>query len=124
MPMTNPYAAYTMAQKRTAGGRPLEAEAFIKSVRLLERAQLRPYDQHVLATALRHTWMVWTVVQASLANRRHPMPEKLKADILSLSVFVDRQIVRAMREGGSYGLQPLIDVNLDMARAQSAAGTP
>lgn len=115
--MTNPAAqAYHRTQRASLKGRPSEAQVFAKAVALLNDAQARPGDRSAYRDALVFNQNLWTVVQAGLIEPACQLPDGLKSDLLSVSLFVDRQTFAAMASPAAAGnLQPLIEIDRDVA---------
>ena len=107
---------YRKAQMLAPTPRAIEAAAFSKATRLLVEAQADPQDYDAYAAALQFNRKLWTVLQADVADDCNPLPGNVKSDFLSLSLFVDRQTVKALANPRPAYLQPLIDINRDIAR--------
>jgi flagellar protein FlaF len=52
---------------------------------------------------------MWSVLAADCANPNNQLPTQLRANIISLSLWVNRHTSAIMRNDGEFG--PLIDVN-------------
>jgi len=107
---------YQRAQKLAASPRAAEAAAFSKAVLLLTRAGKRPDDYDAYAKALEFNRTLWTVLQADVADAANPLPDDVKSDLLSLSLFVDKQTVKALAQPASENLAPLIEIDRNLAR--------
>jgi flagellar protein FlaF len=114
--MKSGYEAYGQVHKNSLSGRALEGEAFMKAVTLLMRAQDFPGNKRLLVEAVNFTRKLWTVVQADLKAPANKVDEALKANLLSLSLFVDKQCMEAIEKPHPHHvLQGLIDVNKNVA---------
>jgi len=113
--MNSGYDAYGASHKATLSGRALEGEAFMRAVNLLKNAQGFPENKRLWIEALEFTRKLWTLVQADLKNPDHPFEDSLKANLLSLSLYVDRQCVEVTKKPHPQMLQGLIDVNYEVA---------
>ncbi|HEX9701341.1 MAG TPA: flagellar biosynthesis regulator FlaF [Rhodospirillales bacterium] len=111
---------YLKAQMLAPSPRAVEAQAFSKSVLLLVHAQKHADDYAVYSAALEFNRALWTVLQADVADDANPLPEDVKCDFLSLSLFVDRQTVKALAEPNGDHLTALIAINRDIARGLRA----
>jgi flagellar biosynthesis activator protein FlaF len=111
---------YQRAQKLAPSPRAAEAAAFSKAVLLLIQAGRRPGDYGPYAKALEFNRTLWTVVQADVADAANPLPDDVKNDLLSLSLFVDRQTVKALAEPAFASLEPLIEIDRNLARGLRA----
>lgn len=98
--------------------RDLEAAVLTKAADLLqavmERWQEDP-DHALLDQALRYNQALWGVFHAELLGAEHPMPEPLRANILSLSAFVDRRTFEVMAAPEAGKLEILIRINRGLA---------
>ena len=113
-PPDTPYAAYGRAQASALSLRQADALAFSQAANLLEDAARRG-DRPSLEAALKRNQRLWTQVQRLLSPDSHPLPVSLRADLLSLSLFVDRQTVKAMISGDPADLRPLVEIDREVA---------
>lgn len=109
------FREYGQIHKSTAGGRAAEAEAFARAAGRLHRACSPFVEAAACEDALQGNQKLWTLLQAGLADENNPIPDDLRRDILRLSVFVDKQTVRARAAPSMKALQPLIEINRNMA---------
>jgi len=109
------YSAYAKSHAVALKGRGLEAEALMKAARLLEKARIARQDRSLLAEALKFNNKLWTVFQADLAETGNPLPDKTRADLLSLSLFMDRQTANLLQAYDEQTLQAMIQVNRTLA---------
>lgn len=112
---SDPTKAYGQAQKSALGGRAAEAEAFAKAARNLHDAATDPIDAVAYRDAVRANQKLWTVLQASLMEDEGRLPEDLRQDIIKLSIFVDQQTLKAMAAPSLSSVEPLIDINRNIA---------
>ena len=68
-----------------------------------------------LDAALKYNQMIWTVFQGELAKPENPLPKKLREDILSLALFVDKRIFEIMAFPAQEKLSAIININLNLA---------
>jgi flagellar biosynthesis activator protein FlaF len=121
---TNPLEAYRTVQKTTMSGRELEASVLTQAAMKLKqcRDNWDAADRHAkLADALKYNQMMWTVFQGELTQPEHPLPRKLREDILSLSAFVDKRIFSIMSAPTPDKLTIIIDINLNLAAGLRAS---
>jgi len=104
------FTAYTKSRNLGLSGRALEAEAFLQAARSLDTAAAGSAIK-----GLRFTHSLWTILQADVLGKNNTLPEKLKSDLLSLSVFVDREITRALTDPTPGRLKALSDINRNLA---------
>ena len=107
--------AYAQTQKTAMPPREVEAMAFTKAALMLEEAkgQLDDYDSY--AAALKFNQLLWTIIQADIVDKENKLPDQLKANILSLSIFVDKQTVKALANSDASYLESLININKHLA---------
>lgn len=118
--------AYQQAQKSNMSPREVEAMAFTKAAVLLEEARTAEGDQQKLSQGLRFNHLLWTIMQADITEPENQLPPELKANIMSLSIFVDKQTSKALRTGATQDLEVLININRNIAaglRAEPGAET-
>jgi flagellar biosynthesis activator protein FlaF len=130
MSLGNARTAYTQTQNLGGNPRSTEARALMEAARRLSDArQTIDQDMEGYRTALRLNWRLWTIIQCDVASPENPLPPELKANIISLSIFVDRQTLGALSEPSAAKLNVLIDINRNiaaglMARPEAAAAVP
>lgn len=107
--------AYDNAGRTLSTGRVAEAMAFSRAAQALEDARVNPDDRDKLRHALRLNRLVWTAVQAEITQEASILPRRLKASLMSLSLFVDRVMAAAPVKFDPIQLQALIDINREMA---------
>lgn len=111
----DPTKAYAQAQRQTLTARQAEAMALTKAAIKLEEAKKTPDDIAVFSDALRHNNLLWTIFQTDIADPRNELPPEIKANIMSLSIFVDKQTNQALRESNPNLLNALININKQLA---------
>jgi len=87
----------------------------MKAVNLLMRAQDFPGNNRLLYEAIQYTRKLWTIVQADLKAPANKLDEAMKANLLSLSIYVDQKCIEAIEKPHQQVLQGLIDVNKNVA---------
>src|ERR1700742_4305333 len=108
-------AAYQQQQKRNLSPREVEAMAFTKAALLLEDAKKNTGDIAEYSKALRFNHLLWTIIQADLTDPENQLPPEIKANVMSLSIFVDKQTNQALRSSNSTDLDVLININRNLA---------
>jgi flagellar biosynthesis activator protein FlaF len=68
-----------------------------------------------LDEALRNNQRIWSILQGELMKADNPLPKKLRQDILSLSVFIDKRSFEVMAQPASEKLDVIINLNLSLA---------
>lgn len=110
--------AYKTTQKAVLSGREIEAAALTKAANILQEIQNNwdaPDREEVLFQALKFNQVLWSIFQAELTDENNPLPKKLKEDILSLSVFIDKRIIDVMAFPAAEKLTTIININLSLA---------
>ncbi|MCX5815077.1 MAG: flagellar biosynthesis regulator FlaF [Proteobacteria bacterium] len=110
--------AYKETQKATLSGRDLEASVLTKAALLLKSCQeqwnggghFKRFDE-----ALTFNQKIWTIFQDELARKDNPMPAQLRADILKLSLIIDKRIIEVMSNPSPEKLDLIININLNIA---------
>ena len=64
--------------------------------------------------ALNYNQRVWTVLQA-FAAEENSLPDQIRANLISLSIFVDKQTYKALSENDPRKLDVLININRQIA---------
>ena len=107
--------AYAQTQKSSMSPREVEAMAFTKAALMLEEAKLNTDDYDSYASALKFNQLLWTIIQADIVDKENELPPQLKANILSLSIFVDKQTVKALADTRTRHINSLININKNLA---------
>lgn len=113
---------YANVHKTTLSGRALEAAVLNKAALKLEHIQENWDAQNredKLNDALRYNQLIWNVFQSELAKADNPLPKKLREDILSLSLFIDRRTFETLAFPGKDKLSILININRNIAAGLS-----
>ncbi len=111
-------AAYRTVQKITSSGRELESLVLNRAALKLIEVQNNwnsPDRDQLLDDALRYNQRIWSLFQGELMKEDSPLPRKLRADILSLSAFIDRRIFEVMASPDPEKLNVIININLNIA---------
>ncbi len=109
------FKAYQGAQQQNMTPRQAEAMAFTKAAAMMEEAKRNPSDGSIMAQALRFNQLFWTILQADITDPANQLPNELKANIMSLSIFVDKQTAKALRSAKTDDLESLIAINRNLA---------
>ena len=110
--------AYKRTQKATMSGREIEAsvltQAAIKLLNCQDRWGTEGHENR-LDEALRFNQLIWSIFQGELSKPDNPLPKKMREDLLSLSVFIDKRIFDVMAYPESDKVTILININLNLA---------
>jgi flagellar protein FlaF len=111
-------AAYKTVQKITSSGREIEALVLTRAAQILAEVQNNwdaPDRDELLDEALRYNQRIWSIFQGELLKEDNPLPRQLRADILSLSAFIDRRIFEVMASPDPGKLNVIVNINLNIA---------
>jgi len=106
---------YGSTQKLGAEARQTEARALLEAARRMSEAQNSPDDREEYRAALRLNWRLWTIIQSDLVSEENALPAEIKANIMSLSVFIDKQTVGALAGPDVAKMNVLIEINRNIA---------
>lgn len=107
--------AYRSSQKLGAGARQTEARALLEAARRLSEAGKESDTEGEYRAALRLNWRLWTIIQSDITSEENPLPSEIKANIMSLSIFIDKHTVGALAEPDLNKLAVLVDINRNIA---------
>ncbi len=112
--------AYQKAATKTEGPRQTEMRAFAEATRaLIEAAALPEIEIGKRAEALVRNKRLWMVLAADCATDGNQLPAPARAQIISLSLFVDRHSTAVLHKGESF--EPLIEINRAIMQGLSGA---
>lgn len=113
--------AYRQAAAKTESPRQAEYRAFATVTRALIDAASLPQNEIVVrAEALAANKRLWSLLAADCAAEGNALPSPLRAQIISLSLFVDRHSRSVMREGAA--MDVLVEINRMMMQGLSPNG--
>ncbi len=116
--------AYQTNNKTTLSGRELEASVLSKAAVMLKQCQdgWESADlTQMLSEALKYNQKVWSFFQTEIANPDNPLPKRLKEDLLSLSIFVDKRIFEIISYPSPEKWTAIININLNIAAGLRAS---
>ena len=112
--------AYAQTQRSSMTPREIEAMAFTKAALKLEEAKEKLDDYDSYASSLKFNQLLWTIIQADVVDKENKLPPQIKANILSLSIFVDKQTIKALANTSGQHLDVLININKNLAEGLMA----
>lgn len=107
--------AYKSSQKLGANARQTESRALLEAARRLSEVPVDGEKHDEYRASLRLNWRLWTIIQSDIASEENPLPSEIKANIMSLSIFIDKHTVGALAEPDTRKLGVLIDINRNIA---------
>jgi flagellar protein FlaF len=119
--------AYRNVQKATiVSEREIDAYALTQSAHKLRECQQNwdmPEKERIdrLFATLRINSILWSIFQAEITRDGNPLPKKVREDLLSLSLFVDKRTKEIMCFPEPDKLTILININLNLAAGLSAS---
>ena len=121
MPMENYRAAptniYQQNQKSVETPRDVDAMVLRVAAERLQEAQLTP-DDDVFEQTLQYNQLIWTVIQSAMTED-NPLPPEVKANLDSLSRFVDNQTAKALGRREAALVDVLITINRNISAGLS-----
>ncbi len=112
--MKNPaYGAYQEGVKRAESPTETDAAVLENAALILEQAKGVAGSEEFFM-ALNYNQRIWTVLQ-TYATEENPWPDQITANMVSLSIFIDKQTFKAMAEGEPKNLDVLININRQIA---------
>ena len=114
----NMVQTYQNAERSAISGRETEARVLLKGALKLKECQenWQAKDrEEKLEEALVFNQQIWSIFQTELMREDHPMPRKLRMDLMSLASFVDKRIFDLMAYPQSDKLTAIININRNIA---------
>ena len=99
-------------------GKEIEVSVLTKGALLLQQCQ-NSWDEDNrdvrLTDAVKYNQTIWSIFQCELSKPDNPLPKKLRQDILSLSMFIDKRLFEIMTSPAPEKLNAVININLNLA---------
>ena len=115
--------AYQTTAQKTEGPRQTEYRAFAVATRgLIDAVALPVTEVGRRGEALARNRQLWSLLAADCAGEGNILPKPLRAQIISLSIFVDRHTSAVMREGASIDI--LVEINRTIMQGLSPSQAP
>lgn len=95
--------------------REMDAAAFSQAAYVLDQARQKIGDKDACEKALKYNQLLWSIVQADVAEGNNELPDELKANLMSLSLFVDKQTSKGLSDLTEELLDSLININLNIS---------
>jgi flagellar biosynthesis activator protein FlaF len=117
--------AYRTVQKTTMTGREIEASVLTKGALMLQQCQNNwdAADRGAnLDAAIKYNQSIWSIFESELAKPDNPLPKRLREDVLSLGIFINKQIFDIMLLPSPDKLTSIININMRLATGLRASG--
>lgn len=112
--------AYQNAARKTESPRQTEYRAFAVATRgLIDASALPDSEVGRRAEALAMNRRLWSLLASDCAAEGNSLPQPLRAQIISLAMFVDRHSSAVMRQGASF--EVLVEINRSIMQGLSPA---
>jgi flagellar protein FlaF len=115
----NPFGIYEQQSKEAMPQRELEASVLTKAGLLLKQCQENwnsTERNRLLEDAVRYNQRVWSFFQSELSMPENPLPQKLREDILNLSLFIDKRLFEILAfPNDPKKLDVVININFNLA---------
>ena len=99
--------------KRDATPAEVDAMVLLGAAERLQKAQENPNNNFFEETLL-YNQLIWTVIQTEM-TAENPLSAEIKANLISLSIFVDKQTPKAIGRREPELLDVLIDINRNIS---------
>ena len=103
----------TVDDNREAATAEVDAMVLRQAAERLQKAQQLP-DEDYFEETLLYNQLIWTVIQSEM-TAENPLSEEIKANLVSLSIFVDKQTAKAIGTRKPELLDTLIDINRNIS---------
>jgi flagellar protein FlaF len=95
--------------------REMDAAAFSQAAYVMDQARQKLTDKELGERALKYNQMLWSIVQNDVSQSDNALPEELKANLMSLSIYVDKQTTAGLKDPTDELFDGLISINLNIA---------
>ncbi len=98
-----------------ADKREMDAAAFSQAAYVLDQAKQKLDDTDACEKALKYNQLLWSIIQADVSDGSNTLPGDLKANLMSLSIFVDKQTTKGLSDPSEELFDSLININLNIS---------
>ncbi|MEK9678028.1 MAG: flagellar biosynthesis regulator FlaF [Rhodospirillaceae bacterium] len=98
-----------------ADKREMDAAAFSQAAYVLDQAKQNLDDGDACEKALKYNQLLWSIIQADVGDGNNTLPDELKANLMSLSIFVDKQTTKGLSDPSEELFDSLININLNIS---------
>lgn len=97
----------------------IKEEAFLKASHLLYRLYQSPDDRFLQRITIRYVTTLWNIVKRDLRSNNRGMSDKLAADLTSMMIFVEREVVEISHRPNKAGVMSLVNIHRNLSHAFS-----
>ena len=87
---------------------------------VLDQARRNPDDVELGERALKYNQLLWSIIQADVTEEDNALPEVLNANLMSLSISVDKQTSKSLNDANEELYDSLIDLNISEGLMEDA----
>ncbi len=95
--------------------REMDAAAFSQAAYVLDQAKQNMKDKALGERALKYNQLLWSIVQDDVSTKDNKLPDEIKANLMSLSIFVDKQTTKGLASPTAEVFESLININLNIS---------
>jgi flagellar protein FlaF len=109
---------YQSVERESLSGRETEARVLTQAALKLIDCQKNwdaPDCKNRLDEALQYNQKIWSIFQAEISNPDNPLPNEIKINLLNLSRFIDKRIIKIMTSPSPEKLDIIIKINQNIA---------
>ncbi len=110
---TSAASAYGQSQRRIETPNDVDAMVLSTAADKLLNVKDTP-NEDIFEEVLLYNQLIWTVIQSEMTEE-HPLPLEIKANLISLSLFIDNQTDKAIGARDPKMLDSLININRNIA---------
>jgi flagellar protein FlaF len=118
--MSNAAQAYARTSQTTSSPREIEAQALLKAARQLKEVQANwAGPGKDMESALLFNRRLWSIFMSAAQTDENPQSLEIRQNIANIGVFVMKQTVEMQLNPDPAKLNPLIDINCNLAAGLS-----
>ena len=87
---------------------------------VLDQARRNPDDVELGERALKYNQLLWSIIQADVTEEDNALPEVLNANLMSLSISVDKQTSKSLNDANEELYDSLINLNISEGLVEGA----
>ena len=87
---------------------------------VLDQARRNPDDVELGERALKYNQLLWSIIQIDVTEEDNALPEVLNANLMSLSISVDKQTSKSLNDANEELYDSLIDLNISEGLMEDA----